>query len=118
VSLEHIGDVVDHRIGALLRDMQIDQKTGIRGDSFTTIQLSTGQRKRLALIVALLEDKPVMIFDEWAADQDPPFRRKFYEEILPGLKAKGKVVICVTHDDRYFDIADRRLKMEFGRIVA
>ena len=53
-----------------------------------------------------------------AADQDPPFRKKFYEEILPGLKAKDKVVICVTHDDRYFDIADRRLKMEFGRIVA
>ena len=113
-----LGEQDPGRVGALLRDMQIDQKTGIRGDSFTTIQLSTGQRKRLALIVALLEDKPVMIFDEWAADQDPPFRRKFYEEILPGLKAKGKVVICVTHDDRYFDIADRRLKMEFGRIVA
>jgi putative ATP-binding cassette transporter len=112
-----LGEQDPDRIGALLRDMQIDQKTGIRGDSFTTIQLSTGQRKRLALIVALLEDKPVMIFDEWAADQDPPFRRKFYEEILPGLKAKGKVVICVTHDDRYFEIADRRLKMEFGRIV-
>jgi cyclic peptide transporter len=113
-----LGEQDPDRVSALLREMQIDQKTGIRGDSFTTIQLSTGQRKRLALIVALLEDKPVMIFDEWAADQDPPFRRKFYEEILPALKAKGKVVICVTHDDRYFDIADRRLKMEFGRIVA
>ena len=71
-----------------------------------------------ALIVALLEDKPVVIFDEWAADQDPSFRRKFYEEILPELKAKGKVVICVTHDDRYFDVADHRFKMEFGRMVA
>jgi putative ATP-binding cassette transporter len=113
-----LGEQEPARVGPLLREMQIDQKTGIRGDSFTTIQLSTGQRKRLALIVALLEDKPVMIFDEWAADQDPPFRRKFYEEILPSLKAKGKVVICVTHDDRYFDVADHRLKMEFGRIVA
>lgn len=113
-----LGEQEPALVGNLLREMQIDQKTGIRGDSFTTIRLSTGQRKRLALIVALLEDKPVMIFDEWAADQDPPFRRKFYEEILPSLRAKGKVVICVTHDDRYFDIADRRLKMEFGRIVA
>ena len=113
-----LGEQDPERIAELLREMQIDQKTSIRGDSFTTIQLSTGQRKRVALIVALLEDKPVMIFDEWAADQDPQFRRKFYEEILPGLRAKGKVIICVTHDDRYFDVADHRFKMEFGRIVA
>ena len=113
-----LGEQDPDRMAELLHDMQIDQKTSIRGDSFTTIQLSTGQRKRLALIVALLEDKPVMIFDEWAADQDPQFRRKFYEEILPGLRAKGKVVICVTHDDRYFDVADHRFKMEFGRMVA
>jgi putative ATP-binding cassette transporter len=112
-----IGEPDPERVAGLLKDMQIDHKTSIRGDRFTTMDLSTGQRKRLALIVSLLEDKPVMIFDEWAADQDPPFRKKFYEEILPGLKAKGKVVICVTHDDRYFDVADRRLKMEFGRIV-
>ena len=113
-----LGEQDPERMAELLREMQIDHKTGIRGDSFTNINLSTGQRKRLALIVTLLEDKPVVIFDEWAADQDPGFRRKFYEEILPGLKAKGKVVICVTHDDRYFDVADRRMKMEFGRMVA
>jgi putative pyoverdin transport system ATP-binding/permease protein len=113
-----LGEQDPERIAELLRYMQIDQKTAIRGDSFTTINLSTGQRKRLAMIVTLLEDKPVVIFDEWAADQDPSFRRKFYEEILPELKAKGKVVICVTHDDRYFDVADHRFKMEFGRMVA
>lgn len=113
-----LGEQDPDRIAELLRYMQLDQKTTIRGDSFTTINLSTGQRKRLAMIVTLLEDKPVVIFDEWAADQDPSFRRKFYEEILPGLKARGKVVICVTHDDRYFDVADHRFKMEFGRMVA
>ncbi len=113
-----IGPQDPQRINELLHEMQIDHKTAVEGDSFTTINLSTGQRKRLALIVALLEDKPILIFDEWAADQDPSFRKKFYEEILPQLKARGKVVICVTHDDRYFDIADRRLKMEFGRMVA
>jgi putative ATP-binding cassette transporter len=113
-----LGEQDPERIAELLRDMQVDQKTSVRGDSFTTIQLSTGQRKRLALIVALLEDKPVVIFDEWAADQDPQFRQKFYEQILPTLKARGKVIICVTHDDRYFGVADRRVKMEFGRMVA
>ncbi len=112
-----LGEPDQARMAELLREMQIDHKTGVRGDSFTNINLSTGQRKRLALIVTLLEDKPIVVFDEWAADQDPPFRRRFYEEILPGLKARGKAVICVTHDDRYFDIADRRLKMEFGRVV-
>jgi ABC-type siderophore export system fused ATPase/permease subunit len=113
-----LGEQNPERMAELLREMQIDHKTGIRGDGFTNINLSSGQRKRLALIVTLLEDKPIVIFDEWAADQDPSFRRKFYEEILPGLKAKGKVIICVTHDDRYFDVADRRMKMEFGRMVA
>ena len=113
-----LGQQDPERVTALLRDMQIDRKTTIESDRFTTINLSTGQRKRLALIVAILEDKPIVIFDEWAADQDPSFRRKFYEEILPGLKARGKVVICVTHDDRYFDVADMRLKMEFGRMIA
>jgi putative ATP-binding cassette transporter len=113
-----LGDQDPAKLEELLAYMQLDQKTAIRGDSFTTLSLSTGQRKRLAMIVALLEDKPIVIFDEWAADQDPSFRRKFYEEILPGLKARGKVVICVTHDDRYFDVADHRYKMEFGRITA
>jgi len=113
-----LGEPEPGRVTELLGYMEIDQKTSIRGDSFTNINLSTGQRKRLAMIVTLLEDKPVVIFDEWAADQDPSFRRKFYQEILPELKAKGKVVICVTHDDRYFDVADHRYKMEFGRMVA
>ena len=113
-----LGEQDPAKLAELLAYMQLDQKTAICGDSFTTINLSTGQRKRLAMIVTLLEDKPVVIFDEWAADQDPSFRRKFYEEILPGLKARGKVVICVTHDDRYFDVADHRFKMEFGRMAA
>jgi putative ATP-binding cassette transporter len=81
------------------------------------LNLSTGQRKRLALIVALLDDKAILVFDEWAADQDPVFRKRFYEEILPDLKRRGKTVIAATHDDRYFSVADRVLKMECGRFV-
>ena len=105
------------RITELLRGMQLDRDTAVERDRFSTIKLSTGQCRRLALVVALLEDRPVLIFDEWAADQDPSFRRKFYEEILPILKDRGKVVICATHDDQYFGVADRRYKLEFGRIV-
>lgn len=88
------------------------------GANFDTIDLSTGQRKRLALLVTLLEDKPIIVLDEWAADQDPHFRRKFYQELLPRLKALGKTIIAITHDDRYFDTADRCIALEEGRIVS
>ncbi len=66
----------------------------------------------------MLEDKPIYLFDEWAADQDPQFRRYFYETLLPEFKAQGKTVIAVTHDDRWFHVADRVLKMEYGQLVA
>jgi len=72
----------------------------------------------LALLTAYLEDRPFYLFDEWAADQDPHFRRIFYEELLPDLKARGKIVICVTHDDRWFHLADRVYQMNEGRIEA
>jgi putative ATP-binding cassette transporter len=103
------------KISQLLKELELTGKTRYVGEEFETLELSTGQKKRLALLVSLLEDKSIYIFDEWAADQDPIFRRKFYEEILPSLKAAGKTIIAVTHDDKYFDIADRRLKMAEGR---
>ena len=79
--------------------------------------LSNGQKKRLALVAALLEDKPVYIFDQFAADQDAEFREKFYRKILPSLQRQGKTVIAATHDDRYFDIADRVLLLAGGRLA-
>ncbi|MGA4817668.1 ATP-binding cassette domain-containing protein [Pseudomonas aeruginosa] len=76
----------------------------------------TGQRKRLALINAWLDDRPVLVFDEWAADQDPAFRRVFYTELLPELKTPGRTLIVISHDDRYFDIADKLVHMHAGRL--
>ncbi|MCY1338286.1 ABC transporter ATP-binding/permease protein YojI [compost metagenome] len=90
-----------------LERLDIAHKVGIRDGSFTTTDLSTGQRKRLALINAWLDDRPVLVFDEWAADQDPSFRRVFYTELLPELKRQGRTIIVISHDDRYFDIADQ-----------
>ena len=80
-------------------------------------ELSQGQRKRLALLTAYLEDRPIYLFDEWAADQDPLFREIFYRQILPRLKARGKAVIVISHDDRYYDAGDRLVKLDNGRIV-
>jgi putative ATP-binding cassette transporter len=105
------------KINDLLKLMQIENKTEFREDRFTKIDLSSGQRKRLALIVTFLEDKPIYIFDEWAADQDPQFKKYFYDELLKKLKSEGKTVIAVSHDDRYFHLADRIIKMEFGKII-
>ncbi|MCF3650823.1 cyclic peptide export ABC transporter [Synoicihabitans lomoniglobus] len=108
----------DEALAQLIDDMELTDKTAFQEGRFTNIELSTGQRKRLALITVLLENKPILIFDEWAADQDPTFRRHFYHEILPALKKEGKTIIAATHDDHYFDTADRVLGMDFGRFVA
>jgi putative ATP-binding cassette transporter len=89
----------------------------VRDGRFTTTDLSTGQRKRLALVHAYLERRPVIVFDEWAADQDPAFRRVFYTDILPDLKRQGRTLIVISHDDRYFHVADRIVQMSGGRIV-
>jgi putative ATP-binding cassette transporter len=111
-------DVPEEDVDRLLRRMELDEKTEFVDGRFTTVALSTGQRKRLALIGALLEDREIYVFDEWAADQDVHFRAHFYDTILAGLRAAGKTVIAVTHDDRYWGVADRILKMDAGRIVS
>lgn len=98
--------------------LKLSQKVTIVERKFSTVKLSTGQRKRLALVTALLSEKPILLFDEWAADQDPEFRDVFYFEIIPMLKLSGKTVIAITHDDRYFGCADRTIKLENGKIAA
>lgn len=102
----------------LLKVFELEDKVSIENDRFSTIDLSTGQRKRLALISALLENRPILVLDEWAADQDPHFRRKFYTEIIPMMaEQEDKTIIAITHDDRYYDLADKLLKMEYGQLV-
>ena len=100
-----------------LERLEIAHKVSVRDGAFTTTDLSTGQRKRLALVNAWLEERPVLVFDEWAADQDPAFRRIFYTELLPDLKRLGKTIIVISHDDRYFDIADQLVRMKAGRVL-
>ena len=97
--------------------LEILNKVKFDGHRFSTIDLSTGQRKRLALLAALLEKRPILVLDEWAADQDPMFRRKFYREILGMLRSRGATIIAVTHDNRFFDAADRQMHMEDGMMA-
>mgnify|MGYP006278806245 CR=1 FL=1 len=112
-----LNKVDERRLNELLQLMELDKKTKYINGRFTNRDLSTGQRKRLAFVISVLENKPVCIYDELAADQDPQFRKNFYEKILPELRQKGRVIVAVTHDDKYFHCADRVLKMDFGRLV-
>lgn len=105
-------------IDRYLEVLRIRDKVQISDGIFSTVKLSTGQRKRLALLISYLEDRPAYVFDEWAADQDPEFRNFFYKVLLPELKARGKSVIAITHDDRYFNEADKHIKMETGQIIS
>jgi putative pyoverdin transport system ATP-binding/permease protein len=100
-----------------LQRLELAHKVSVRDGTFTTTDLSTGQRKRLALMNAWLEGRPILVFDEWAADQDPAFRKIFYTELLPDLKRLGKTLIVISHDDRYFDAADRIVRLSQGRVV-
>jgi putative pyoverdin transport system ATP-binding/permease protein len=99
-----------------LRMLELEEKVFFSGKRPSTIELSTGQRKRLALCYAMLERKPILILDEFAAEQDPSFKRKFYTEILKFIKGEGFSVIAITHDDKYYSCADKVFRMEAGKM--
>jgi putative ATP-binding cassette transporter len=105
------------RVQMLLYRLGLAGKTKFVDGAFTTTDLSTGQRKRLALLVATIDDRPVYVFDEWAADQDPEFRAFFYTELLPDMREAGKAIIAATHDDRYFSYCDKLIVMEAGQVA-
>ena len=107
----------DPVIYGLLEKLKLSGVVTSNNGVLSRLDLSHGQRRRLALLQAYCEDKPVILLDEWAADQDPLFKDIFYREILPALKRRGKIVIVVSHDDGYFDCADKALRIEQGKLV-
>lgn len=107
---------LDARANELVAGLGLGHKVNVREGVLSTTSLSSGQRKRLALLVTYLEDRPVLVFDEWAADQDPAYKHVFYTQVLPALRARGKAVLAISHDDRYFHLADRCLKLEAGKL--
>ncbi|KPV93760.1 ABC transporter ATP-binding protein YojI [Pseudoalteromonas sp. P1-9] len=108
---------VNELIEDYLKQLALKEKVTITDGEFSTLSLSDGQRRRMALLVSFLEDKDLYLFDEWAADQDPSFKHFFYHQVLPDLKAKGKAVVVISHDDRFFDVADEIVIMEDGKRV-
>ena len=113
-GLEHVDP---QEVNRLIDAMWLTGKVKFENGRFTDLNLSTGQRKRVALIVSLLEDRPIYAFDEWSAEQDASFREEFYTRILPALKARGKTVVAVTHDERFWHLADRVIRFDLGRVA-
>lgn len=105
------------RAAHYLQKLGLAHKVSLEGRRFSTIDLSDGQRKRLALLVAFMERRNLYVFDEWAADQDPEFKHVFYTELLPELRGQGRIVVVISHDDRYFDQADQLVYMESGYVT-
>jgi len=109
---------LDEQAREYLDQLHLSHKVQINGGVLSTTELSQGQRKRLALLTDYLEDRPFYLFDEWASDQDPYFKKVFYTRLLPELKARGKTTLVITHDDKYFNLADRLLKLDFGKLIS
>jgi putative pyoverdin transport system ATP-binding/permease protein len=114
LGLEH--PHLDERAKEFLAALNLDRTVRVRDGVFSTTALSQGQRKRLALLTAYLEDRPFYLFDEWASDQDPQFKEVFYTQLLPELRANGKTVVVITHDEKYFHVADRVIKLDYGHL--
>ncbi|GAB1542377.1 cyclic peptide export ABC transporter [Scytonema sp. NUACC21] len=114
LGLENVD--LDTQAQEYLKILQLDHKVTVENGKLSTTNLSQGQRKRVALLTAFLEDRPIYLFDEWAADQDPVFKKTFYTQLLPQLRDKGKTVLAITHDDRYFHVADRIIKLDYGKV--
>jgi putative ATP-binding cassette transporter len=108
--------MVGRRGGELLDGLGLSSRVRIEDRAFRYNGLSQGQMKRLALLTACLEDRQIYVFDEWAADQDPAFKKVFYRQILPRLKSEGKTALVISHDDRYYEVADRIVKLDYGMI--
>jgi putative ATP-binding cassette transporter len=109
---------LDDQAREYLVKFKLAHKVEITDGTLSTTELSQGQRKRLALLTAYLEGRAIYIFDEWAADQDPQFKAVFYLQLLPELKARGKTVFVISHDDRYYHVADRIIKLDDGKVVS
>ncbi len=119
---DHVIDAKGHLVSndavmQHLKKLDLDQKVTVENGKVSSTKLSQGQRKRLAMLLAYMEDAPIYLFDEWAADQDPTFREYFYQELLPELNSKGKTLIVITHDDKYFKLADKLIKFDNGQLT-
>ena len=100
-----------------LEQLKMSHKLELNNGKILNLKLSKGQKKRGAVLLALAEERDILLRDEWAADQDPHFRRDFYQVLLPLMQQMGKTIFAISHDDHYFVHADRLLEMRNGQLT-
>lgn len=105
------------RVNQWMEHLKMTHKLRLDNGKILDLKLSKGQKKRVALLLALAEDRDIILLDEWAADQDPHFRREFYQVLLPLMQQMGKTIFAISHDDHYFQHADRLLEMRAGQLA-
>ncbi len=81
-------------------------------------QLSGGQQQRVAIARALVHEPRLVVCDEPTAALDARSGRRVMDLLREVALSADRAVIIVTHDNRIFDLADRILVMEDGRIVS
>jgi cyclic peptide transporter len=113
----HGKPVSDGAIDDKLQELGLDHQVRTENGRWSSTALSQGQRKRLALLQCWLDDSSIYVLDEWAADQDPGYRAHFYEVLLPAMHAQGKTLVVITHDERFFHLADRVCIFDGGRVA-
>ena len=79
--------------------------------------MAASERGRLALLIAIAGDTPLLLLDDWDAWQGPEIRERLYNKVLPGLRDSNRAVVVATQDDRYIALADNVVRLENGRAV-
>lgn len=80
-------------------------------------QLSGGQQQRVAIARALVHEPRLVVCDEPTAALDAKSGRRVMDLLRDVAVAPDRACIIVTHDNRIFDLADRILVLEDGRIT-
>jgi ABC-2 type transport system ATP-binding protein len=100
------------RIKELLTLVGLDEREGTLVENY-----STGMRIRLSFVKALLNDAPVLLFDEPTASLDPQSSR-LIRDLIRDLKRQGHAIILTTHNMEEADLlSDRVAIIDHGKIV-
>jgi hemin transport system ATP-binding protein len=80
-------------------------------------ELSTGQKQRIAVARALMNDPKLILGDEPTASLDHASSMLVINLIKKHVLHNGASALIVTHDERIFEFADRVIRLEDGQVV-
>lgn len=102
----------DERCEAMLRAVGLGDRVHYKPGG-----LSGGQKQRVAVARGLVHEPEILLADEPTAALDEESGRKVVTLFQQQARQRGVAIVIVTHDNRILDVADRVVKMDFGRIA-